>query len=77
MRNAVIVTILLLAAGCGSKTGQPTAAAPGVKGTSVVIADNSPQLAAFKVEAAQPGKPVVHTLTGRMVWDEDRTVRVF
>jgi cobalt-zinc-cadmium efflux system membrane fusion protein len=77
MRNPVIVAILLLAAACGSKTGQPTAAAPGVKGTSVVIADNSPQLAAFKVEAAQPGKPVVHTLTGRMVWDEDRTVRVF
>jgi cobalt-zinc-cadmium efflux system membrane fusion protein len=48
-----------------------------VKGASVVIAGESPQLAAFTTEAAQPAKAVVHTLTGRLVWDEDRTVRVF
>lgn len=78
MRNVTMaVVIALLAAGCSRKADQPPATAPGVNGTSVMIADGSPQLAAFTTASAQPGKAVVHTLTGRMVWDEDRTVRVF
>ena len=78
MRNLMMAAaVVLLAAGCGSKTNQPAAAAPGVKGSSVMIADDSPQLTAFATAPAQPGKAVIHTLTGRMVWDEERTVRVF
>lgn len=77
MRNLAFAAVVLLAAGCGTKSNQPVTAGPDVKGTNVVIADNSPQLAAFATEPAQPAQAIVHTLTGRVIWDEDRTVRVF
>ena len=43
----------------------------------MLIPDDSPQLSAFASEQVEPGKALVHTLTGRVTWDEDRTVRVF
>ena len=38
---------------------------------------NAPQLASIKVEAAQPRTLALTHLTGRLYWNDDRTVRVF
>jgi cobalt-zinc-cadmium efflux system membrane fusion protein len=74
---ATAALVLALASGCGDKTREGAAQAPAVKGGRVVFPDGSPQLAAFASEQVQATKPITHTLTGRVVWDEDRTVRVF
>jgi cobalt-zinc-cadmium efflux system membrane fusion protein len=74
--TAALALVVWLASGCGDKT-QEGAAQAAVNGSSVVFPDGSPQLAAFASEPVQPTQPITHTLTGRLVWDEDRTVRVF
>jgi membrane fusion protein, heavy metal efflux system len=66
-----------LTSGCSEKSHEGAAQAPAVKGSSVVFPDGSPQLAAFASAPAEPTKPITHTLTGRLVWDEEHTVRVF
>ena len=71
-----------LLAGCGDRTGQaaappPVSAEPAVKGLSVIFPDGSAQLGSFESQAAQPAQVVVHRLTGRLVWNEERTVRVY
>lgn len=75
--TAALALVVWLASGCGDKTQEGAAQAAAVNGSSVVFPDGSPQLAAFASEPVQPTQPITHTLTGRLVWDEDRTVRVF
>jgi cobalt-zinc-cadmium efflux system membrane fusion protein len=75
--TAALALMVGLGSGCGDKTRDGAAQAPAVKGGSVVFPDGSPQLASFTSEPVQPTKPITHTLTGRLVWDEDHTVRVF
>jgi cobalt-zinc-cadmium efflux system membrane fusion protein len=41
------------------------------------MATNSPQLAALTIEPVGAEQPAFVPLTGRLVWDEDATVRVF
>ena len=48
-----------------------------VNGDTVVMATNSPQLAALTIEPVGAEQPAFVPLTGRLVWDEDATVRVF
>lgn len=74
--HAAAAAILLLA-GCGEKGHDDSSQAPAVKGSSVVFSAASPQLAAFASAIVEATKPITHTLSGRMIWDEDRTVRVF
>jgi cobalt-zinc-cadmium efflux system membrane fusion protein len=74
---ATIAATVGLIAGCGEKTHDESARAPAIKGSSVVFPEASPQLAAFVSEPVETTKPITHMLSGRMVWDEDRTVRVF
>jgi cobalt-zinc-cadmium efflux system membrane fusion protein len=74
---AAVALLSGLIAGCGERSSHAATPTPEVKGSSVFIPDGSPQLAAFASEPVQPGKAIVHTLTGRVTWDESRTVRVF
>ncbi|HWH69693.1 MAG TPA: efflux RND transporter periplasmic adaptor subunit [Candidatus Sulfotelmatobacter sp.] len=45
--------------------------------TSVVVPTNAPQLSALTVEPVAPEQPLSVPLAGRLVWDEEATVRVF
>jgi cobalt-zinc-cadmium efflux system membrane fusion protein len=68
----------LLGLGChrGVKTSaeQPVAK---TEGANVLLPQDSPQLTSLNVEAAQAcNSPVAH-LNGRLIWDEDVTVRIF
>ena len=71
----ILLSILL----CGCHSEKKVADVPEAKvsGDTVVMATNSPQLAALSVEPVQPQQPAFVPLTGRLVWDEDATVRVF
>ncbi len=70
--------VALLAAGCGSSGKNGSAPAePKVRGNTVVLDTNCPQISALNVESVGPEQPSFVPLTGRLVWNEDATVRVF
>jgi cobalt-zinc-cadmium efflux system membrane fusion protein len=71
-------TLLLLALwGCRpEKPSAPAAAAPKVDGESIEFPASSPQLKEFRVEPAASDGAAPLTLTGRLAWNEDMTVRV-
>jgi cobalt-zinc-cadmium efflux system membrane fusion protein len=66
-----------LLSGCGTKQQQTAALELRVAGDRVLIATNSPQLAALALETVGVQKPPSLALAGRLIWDEDVTVRVF
>ncbi len=69
---------LLLLIGCQKeKPAVPEPPAAKVEGETVTFPANAPQLASIKVEAAQPRTLALTHLTGRLYWNDDRTVRVF
>jgi cobalt-zinc-cadmium efflux system membrane fusion protein len=71
--------ILLVAAlsGCGDSSVKSKPQPPVVSENRVVYTQDSPQLAAFVVEKAGVRDTEVVRLNGRIVWDEDRTTRIF
>ena len=48
-----------------------------VEGPRVILPEGSPQLASLSATAAAPAVPQPVRLNGRMVWNEDVTVRIF
>ncbi len=81
LRNLRAKAVFLLAPalllGCSSENSAPIVSEPKVSGDTIIIATNSPQLAALVLEPVAPQQPSFVPLTGRLVWDEDATVRVF
>jgi cobalt-zinc-cadmium efflux system membrane fusion protein len=71
------LAVCVLLTGCHS--GKNEAEVPEAKadGDTVIMATNSPQLAALTVEPVGADQPAFVALTGRLVWAEDATVRVF
>jgi membrane fusion protein, heavy metal efflux system len=71
------ISLFVLMAGCNS--GKEAAEVPEAKvtGDTVIMATNSPQLAALTIELVGAEQAAYLPLTGRLVWDEDATVRVF
>lgn len=51
---------------------EPTAA-----GEEVVVQTNSPQVRALRLEPVSSETPAAMPLTGRLIWDENATVRIF
>src|SRR5215831_3806545 len=74
---AAILCLLLSVIGCGpqKRDAQPVEAK--VSGDTVVMVTNSPQCAALTVEPVPAEQPTFVPLTGRLVWNDDATVRVF
>lgn len=64
-------------AGCGDPEQKTSVAQPRVEGEAIVFPPGSPQLASLAVAAVEPRRESVLRFPGRLVWDEDRTVRVF
>jgi cobalt-zinc-cadmium efflux system membrane fusion protein len=71
-------TLFLLAFwGCRpAKPAAPAAAAPKVTGETIEFPAASPQLKEFRVEPAVSDGAAPLTLTGRLAWNEDVTVRI-
>jgi cobalt-zinc-cadmium efflux system membrane fusion protein len=77
MNKLLIFFSIALLAGC-NETAQTTAAPqPVVEGQSVIFPAGSAQTAALVSEKVESRREAVLRFNGRLVWDEDRTVRVF
>ena len=79
MRHSLWLILLAaaLAAGCGNGNDAPAAALARIEGDKVVFPPGAAQLQAIRSEVVTQRRPVVLRLNGRLVWDEDKTVRVF
>jgi len=75
------LAILLLAAlltGCNTEETKIEArSAPQVQGDKLTFPADSPQMAALVVEPVEPCKGSATRLNGRLIWDDNVTVRVF
>jgi cobalt-zinc-cadmium efflux system membrane fusion protein len=77
-RVAALLAVSILSTACNdhaAKEGPPQAKVE--KGLAVVFPAGSPQLSSIHSLPAVGRKIAVSRFTGRLVWDEDRTVRVF
>ncbi len=78
IRLAPVAVLSALLAGCAPSAKNGSAPPePKVSGDTVVLGTNCPQIAALSVEPVGPEQPSFVPLTGRLVWNEDATVRVF
>ncbi|MCC6611408.1 MAG: efflux RND transporter periplasmic adaptor subunit [Burkholderiales bacterium] len=77
--RAVTVAASLVAAisGCGERDPLPEPPQVKLAAGGIVFPQDSPQLASITVEPVRPGGATVLRLGGRLVWDEDRTVRLY
>ena len=77
--KAFFLLILAFIGMLGCK-GQPKAAEapePKIEGEKVILTDDAPQKASLAVETAEPRKAPITHLTGRLMWNDDATVRIF
>lgn len=74
---AALLGALVMLAGCRKATPEQAVVPPKVVGDQVQFPANSPQLSAIGVDPVQPRHSTVTSFTGRLVWDENVTVRVF
>jgi cobalt-zinc-cadmium efflux system membrane fusion protein len=65
-----------IAAGCG-EPAQKAVPQPQIDGQSVTFPAGSPQLASLISEKIEPRREATLRFNGRLIWNEDRTVRVF
>jgi cobalt-zinc-cadmium efflux system membrane fusion protein len=69
--------LFVLLTGCNPAKNAAEVPEAKADGDTVIMATHSPQLAALTVEPVGTEQPAFVALTGRLVWDEDATVRVF
>jgi cobalt-zinc-cadmium efflux system membrane fusion protein len=75
--GAWLLISMLLLAGCHPAQQPGPVVEAEVSGDRVSMPASSPQLAALTVEPVAAEQSAFVPLTGRLVWDEDATVRVF
>lgn len=73
----LVVAALGLAACRDEPRGEPAPAAPTLQGRAVVYPDGHPQLSQLGVTAAAPARTLTVELPARLVWNEDRTQRIY
>ena len=79
-RTQPLAGLALLAAllgGCNEPVQKAAAPQARVEGQAVIFPPGSPQISALALQKAEPRREAVLRFNGRLVWDEDRTVRVF
>lgn len=79
---AALVAGSIAVSGCwrgpaAAKSDTPGDAGPRVAGTSLTFPDTSQQISALAITPVAAPAARTISLNGRLVWDEDRTVRVF
>ena len=73
--NCIVLCLLVI--GCDSSKQSTPPPSANVNGATVTIPTNSPQHAALTIDTVGTEQPVFVPLTGRLVWDDDATARVF
>jgi cobalt-zinc-cadmium efflux system membrane fusion protein len=75
---ALLATAALVACnGGGEAAGTAEPPAPVVQGNQIRFAPKHPQLAQIDVSPARPGKSIRVELPARLVWNEERTQRIY
>ena len=74
---AVAIAMPAVFAGCGEKAAEVKDYKATVKGDVISFPAGAPQIARLGTEKVQAPSERELTLPGRIVWDEDRTVRIF
>ena len=64
-------------AGCNQAAEKPAVPPPRVDKNAVIFEPASPQLGSIHTASAEPQREAVLRFNGRLVWDEDRTARVY
>lgn len=79
MKNlfALCVVFVLCACNEAPPPQPPAAAAPVVQGNQLRFSAADPQLALLGLSTAAPGKAITVELPARLVWNEDRTQRIY
>ncbi|HZR20521.1 MAG TPA: efflux RND transporter periplasmic adaptor subunit, partial [Verrucomicrobiae bacterium] len=75
--TALFLTLSVVLAGCKREDPPVTAPEPKISGDTITFPANARQTAALSVEAVTPEHSAAVRLTGRLVWDENATARVF
>ena len=73
----MVLFAALLATGCDQVEKKPEAPRAILEGNKIVFPAGAAQLTTIKSEPAAAGKPATLRISGRLVWDESKTVRVF
>jgi cobalt-zinc-cadmium efflux system membrane fusion protein len=79
-QRAFAVAVLVMAAAvsaCGDGDAKPDIARPRLENGQIVFPEGSAQISSFATDAVKESAPLQLRLTGRLVWDENRTVRLF
>ena len=66
-----------LVSACGDGDAKTDIARPRLENGQIVFPEGSPQVASFATDAVKESGPLQLRLTGRLVWDENRTVRLY
>ena len=74
---AVIAVMAAAVSACGDGDAKPDIARPRLENGQIVFPEGSAQVSSFATEAVKASGPLQLRLTGRLVWDENRTVRLF
>jgi cobalt-zinc-cadmium efflux system membrane fusion protein len=74
---ASLTGVAIAITGCGRTTSTTDAPSATVNGNLIVFPVSAPQLSSLVIAAATARSGSVLRLTGRLVWDEDKTVRIY
>jgi membrane fusion protein, heavy metal efflux system len=66
-----------LISACGDGDAKPDIARPRLDHDQIVFPEGSSQVASFATDVVKESGPLQVRLTGRLVWDENRTVRLY
>jgi cobalt-zinc-cadmium efflux system membrane fusion protein len=74
---ASVLIVLVQITGCKESPSGPAAAGPKVEGESITFPPGNIQFKTLQLAQVQAAAAIKATLTGRLVWDEDRTARIY
>jgi len=77
MRIPPGLLVAAILAGCNQAAEKLAVPPPRVDKNAVIFEPTSPQLGSIHTASAEPHREAVLRFNGRLVWDEDRTARVF
>ena len=72
-----LIALFVVACGDSSSGPEPAVASPTFQTNQLRFASGHPQLALLGISVAEPGKAIAVEFPARIVWDEERTQRVF